>query len=365
MGLLRRAMPRSVRRAMNPVGTIANVMIPRPIQEVRWAVHRVVNPFEAIESAAEGVFLDLLRGRHPSLVKIRGARATYHQVSVQDEGVQMVSLAGASNVELAGSSSSQLLDRCKSAGSAVASWPFVVAATIVVTALAFLVWWPLAIAVAGAGAAGTFVSKRWDDRRRTVVVMYELDEAAQRRHFALVDACRAGADTAGMWQTLQRGELTTAHQRKVNAGAGWLANRVPCRITLDGPAWLVTNVPVPSIVVSGRDVHLLPDRVIVGAKRALGEVPWASLRAEASSTRFTEDEAVPSDGVVVGHSWLYVNKNGTPDRRFNNNRQLPVLQYDVLDVSGAGGFRAQWMFSRPGLATRMRSAMALVASEHR
>lgn len=29
----------------------------------------------------------------------------------------------------------------------------------------------------------------------------------------------------------------------------------------------------------------------------------------------------------MGTTWLYVNKNGGPDRRFKDNRQLPILLY--------------------------------------
>ena len=56
-----------------------------------------------------------------------------------------------------------------------------------------------------------------------------------------------------------------------------------------------------------------------------------------STTRFIEDGWVPSDGTVVDRTWRYVNKNGGPDRRFNNNAQLPIVKYGVLYVSSATG----------------------------
>jgi hypothetical protein len=39
-----------------------------------------------------------------------------------------------------------------------------------------------------------------------------------------------------------------------------------------------------------------------------------------ATTRFIEDGPVPDT------TWRFVNKNGTPDRRFDNNRRLPVMQ---------------------------------------
>ncbi len=54
-------------------------------------------------------------------------------------------------------------------------------------------------------------------------------------------------------------------------------------------------------------------------------------------TTFIENEAVPSDANVVGSTWHYVNKSGGPDRRFNNNAQLPVVQYGVLMLKSSRG----------------------------
>jgi hypothetical protein len=36
---------------------------------------------------------------------------------------------------------------------------------------------------------------------------------------------------------------------------------------------------------------------------------------------------VPRDSTQVDTTWRFVNKNGGPDRRFNNNSQIPILQY--------------------------------------
>ena len=45
----------------------------------------------------------------------------------------------------------------------------------------------------------------------------------------------------------------------------------------------------------------------------------------------------PADGTIVDTTWTYVNKDGGPDRRFNNNFQLPVMLYGRVIVSTATG----------------------------
>jgi len=41
-----------------------------------------------------------------------------------------------------------------------------------------------------------------------------------------------------------------------------------------------------------------------------------------------ESGGLPSDAQVVGRTWQYVNKKGGPDRRFNNNPEIPIALYE-------------------------------------
>lgn len=60
-----------------------------------------------------------------------------------------------------------------------------------------------------------------------------------------------------------------------------------------------------------------------------------------------EHESVPTDAPVVGSTWQYVNKSGGPDRRFNNNRQLPILQYGELHLTSSTGLNEVIQVSNP------------------
>jgi len=54
-------------------------------------------------------------------------------------------------------------------------------------------------------------------------------------------------------------------------------------------------------------------------------------------SRFIESEGVPSDAIVVDYTWRFLNKNGTPDRRFNNNYQIPICNYSVYTFHSSQG----------------------------
>ena len=64
-------------------------------------------------------------------------------------------------------------------------------------------------------------------------------------------------------------------------------------------------------------------------------------------TQFTETDPVPSDAKMVRKVWAKSNKNGTRDRRFKDNRELPVMLYGDLNLRSTGGLRESFLFSRP------------------
>jgi hypothetical protein len=67
---------------------------------------------------------------------------------------------------------------------------------------------------------------------------------------------------------------------------------------------------------------------------------------------------VPPDAVQVDTTWQYVNKRGGPDRRFKNNRRLPVMRYGEVDLATGGGFAVRWSFSAEAAAQALSAGFA-------
>jgi len=77
-----------------------------------------------------------------------------------------------------------------------------------------------------------------------------------------------------------------------------------------------------------------------------------------------EEDAVPSDAKVVGSTWRYVNKNGTPDRRFNNNRQLPVVLYSQINISSTSGLNVAMESSDLSKAAMFKVGLSNYVNTH-
>jgi hypothetical protein len=199
----------------------------------------------------------------------------------------------------------------------------------------------------------------WRDQvRRAVVVFYEVDGPAQTRFQLLLNEFGPVCRASGAWHVLARGALQSTHQRKVNAGAGHLIHRRPLRRDLRGPVHLRTNVAVPSLQSAERSVYFLPDRVLLRDGATYADLSYSAITATWSEQWFIEVGAIPSDAQQVGTTWKFANLSGGPDRRFKNNRRLPILRYADVRLTGAGGFTVLWSFSTSSAAQALADAVS-------
>ena len=97
-------------------------------------------------------------------------------------------------------------------------------------------------------------------------------------------------------------------------------------------------------------LYFLPDRLLVFEASAIGAVPYGALAITKEPLRFIETERVPFDSRVVDRTWRYVNKHGGPDRRFNDNVELPVCEYEAVQFSSSSGLNEILYVSRAGAA---------------
>jgi len=88
-------------------------------------------------------------------------------------------------------------------------------------------------------------------------------------------------------------------------------------------------------------------------------IPYSELRLAVNEINFRESGPVPADATLVGTTWLFVNKNGSPDRRFRNNRQIPVVAYSELTVQHSA-FAFVLQFSKRQVAARVAATLKLL-----
>ena len=79
---------------------------------------------------------------------------------------------------------------------------------------------------------------------------------------------------------------------------------------------------------NGEDIFLYPGIALMPrADGAFALVDIRDIEIDGSAKGFHEEEGVPPDAEVIGHTWAKANKDGSPDRRFANNYQIPICAY--------------------------------------
>ena len=142
---------------------------------------------------------------------------------------------------------------------------------------------------------------------------------------------------------------TSVHNSKYHAGAGQLIDRNDVSIKFKNPKFLNSNIDIPCMPAGKESLYFLPTTLLVAVDGVVGAVPYELLKFEASTVRFIEDSKPVSDANIVDTTWEKVNKDGSPDRRFANNRQLPVVQYNKLKLNSSSGLNEMFYISKDGV----------------
>ncbi|MBK7554581.1 MAG: DUF4236 domain-containing protein [Flavobacteriales bacterium] len=97
---------------------------------------------------------------------------------------------------------------------------------------------------------------------------------------------------------------------------------------------------------NGGDLYIYPAFVaLVSSRSKFGLIDLKDLRFAYHTQRFVESEKVPSDAIVYEHTCAKVNKNGSPDKRFKGNYQIPICTYGVMRFSSASGLNEAYQLS--------------------
>ncbi len=154
------------------------------------------------------------------------------------------------------------------------------------------------------------------------------------------------AESEQVWRIMQSSKVVN---KKYSGGASTTVNRIPCKVTKTPPFPFKANVPAASFMAGKETLIFLPDKLFIMQKNKVGALSYSDILSSAHTTRFQESGKVPKDTQVIGHTWKYINKSGGPDKRFKDNRQIPICLYGELELKSTSGLNTVIMFSNPNI----------------
>jgi hypothetical protein len=192
---------------------------------------------------------------------------------------------------------------------------------------------------------------------RRSVLLYNLDAEATAKFKRATAEFDALAACQGKWHIRSGGAVRDLTTWKRNAGAAHLIDRRSASLGYRLPKVLNSNVTPPSLGIGRLTFYFFPEVVLVRDGGKFGAVGYGDLQIRWQQSRFIEDGRQPKDAEVVGQTWKHPNKGGGPDRRFKDNRRLPICLYDVMHLTSTSGVNELLEFSKVGMVERFAAAL--------
>lgn len=134
---------------------------------------------------------------------------------------------------------------------------------------------------------------------------------------------------------------------KSRSAASTVVTRTPVKFKFDNIEIIKSSYPAFHFEnKNGGDLYIYPAFVIItNNKKEFGLIDIKEFMLYFSASRFLEEQRIPSDTVIIDKTWAKVNKNGSPDRRFANNYEIPIVRYGEISIQSSTGLNETYSFS--------------------
>jgi len=193
-------------------------------------------------------------------------------------------------------------------------------------------------------------------RLTTIAANIEVEKEQADLYYRLRDEFDALRESAAIWDVKTRQATDKFHERTT---ANSRIDRERVRFALDSCDLIQWDERVPHLKnAKGGDFYLYPGFILYRAAReAFSVIEYHDVKGQAIPISFQEEDGVPSDSKVIGHTWAKANKDGSRDKRFVNNYQIPIVQYGSVTLKSQNGLWEEFHFSNPDRMARFLAAL--------
>ena len=127
-------------------------------------------------------------------------------------------------------------------------------------------------------------------------------------------------------------------------------------------AGLFCNTPCFQLKSKECTLLFLPCEVVIKKGMRTVVCSYEDLNIRTGTTIFIETSSVPRDATVLRYTWQYVNKNGTADKRYSNNRQIPECQYGRISLCAGDKINIEIHVSNANITKNIGAAFQYYAN---
>lgn len=191
-----------------------------------------------------------------------------------------------------------------------------------------------------------------------ISISFDMETAVAGPHLKMLNAFDKLSASSRSWALRMSQQIDRVKARSVSGTV--VSRRVLSIARRSDPLVDTKDLPLAIGVQNGHaTAFFYPGFILVmsagGTDFAL--IDLTELEIAYSRTEFTETEAIPSDAAMARKVWAKSNKNGTRDKRFKDNRELPVMVYGEIAMKAGGGMNEVLMFSRDDVCREFVAAV--------
>lgn len=106
----------------------------------------------------------------------------------------------------------------------------------------------------------------------------------------------------------------------------------------------IDPISIPN--ANGPDLFIFPTFVVLFKdNQRFGIFDLKEISGNLNFTSYHEEDKVPSDAEIIGHTWKKANRDGSRDKRFKGNYQIPIAKYGDMTLQSQDGLQESYMFS--------------------
>jgi len=189
-----------------------------------------------------------------------------------------------------------------------------------------------------------------------VGVDIQLDAPIQRAFEALKTDYEAMCQSQLIWDITASQEQDRAVTR---SAASTVVSRRPVKFGFGSLNIINSDFkPLKWENANGGDLYFYPGFIVItGSNQRFGLIDYRDLKLSFTAQRFIETQKVPSDSKIIDKTWAKVNKNGTPDKRFKDNYEIPIVRYGELSLISSSGLNEAYAFSNYECSERFAQSL--------
>lgn len=188
------------------------------------------------------------------------------------------------------------------------------------------------------------------ERLSRLATEFDLPENLKNLFGRLCDAVAALATSQRIWDTIS--SVTTDPYRERTTASESIQRRT-VGVWLGTCDLIQSSWNVPRLMnANGGELFLYPGFILYFVSpQAFALVDFRDVTLNYNPVSFIEEETPPTDAELIGYTWKKANKDGSPDRRFANNYQIPILKYGDIRMTSRSGLNEAYMISNERLAS--------------